>query len=90
VFVTGVTIHLWRNYHTSGYLENSAIFTHVSLFILIFRHIFISTMSDSDESSATESLDNGGKLFFVVVDDVELEDTDALVNTMENLQLKKL
>jgi hypothetical protein len=25
-----------------------------------------------------------------VVDDVELEDTDALVNTMENLQLKKL
>ena len=46
-------------------------------------------MSKSDESSATELLDDGGKPFFVVVDDDELEDTGALVDTMGNLQLKK-
>ena len=76
--------------NTTGYLEFSAIFTHVFLFILIFRHIFISIMSDSDESSATESVDDGYEHFVVVEDDNDLQDVDALVDTASNAYLREL
>ena len=68
--------------NTTCYLDYSAIFTHVFLFILIFRHKIRSTMSDSDESNNTESVDNVYKHFVVVEDNDDLQDEDALVNTV--------
>jgi len=39
-------------------------------------------MSKSDESSVTESVDNAYKQFVVGEDDNDLQDVDALVNTV--------
>ena len=47
-------------------------------------------MSDSDESSATESVDDGYEHFVVVEDDDDLEETDSLVNTVSSAYLREL
>ena len=47
-------------------------------------------MVDSDKSSNSESMDDGNELFFVVEDNDDLQDTDALVNTMGNLYIDML
>ena len=47
-------------------------------------------MVNQQESSDSESTEDGNDLFFVVEDEVDQEDVGAIVNTVKNLQLKKL